>query len=170
MPSTIRCSRCRTARCPWPEQAIGLRVAALVRDGGTLQIGIGSMGDAVADALALRRRDNPRFRSLLDALGVAGGERDDLPAGLYGMSEMFIEGFLHLRRHGVLRRTVGRRGVSSTAASFLGSAGFYRQLHELGETDRQGHPHVADQLHQLAAGGIPASSPTAATPGSSTRP
>ena len=119
------------------EQAIGLRVAALVRDGGTLQIGIGSMGDAVADALALRRRDNARFRALLDALGVAGGERDDLPAGLYGMSEMFIEGFLHLRRHGVLRRTVGD-GVFLHGGFFLGSAGFYRQLHELGEADRQG--------------------------------
>ena len=42
--------------------AIGLHAASLVRDGGTLQIGIGQVGDALAQSLILRHRDNARFR------------------------------------------------------------------------------------------------------------
>ena len=37
------------------DHAIALRVAGLIRDGGTLQIGIGSLGDAIAYAIGLRR-------------------------------------------------------------------------------------------------------------------
>ncbi|HLO94094.1 MAG TPA: acetyl-CoA hydrolase, partial [Burkholderiaceae bacterium] len=35
----------------WADYAIGLHAASLVKDGGTLQIGIGSLGDAIAQAL-----------------------------------------------------------------------------------------------------------------------
>src|SRR4051812_16447728 len=38
--------------------AIGLHAAGLVRDGGTLQIGIGQVGDALAHSLIVRHRDN----------------------------------------------------------------------------------------------------------------
>ncbi len=38
------------------DQAIGLHASRLVRDGGTLQIGIGQVGDALANALILRHR------------------------------------------------------------------------------------------------------------------
>ena len=41
---------------------------ALVADGGTLQIGIGSLGDAVAQALILRHRRNADFRTMLSRL------------------------------------------------------------------------------------------------------
>jgi hypothetical protein len=44
------------------EYAIGLHVARLVADGGTLQIGIGSVGDAVVQGLILRHRENAAFR------------------------------------------------------------------------------------------------------------
>src|SRR5271154_2098084 len=37
--------------------AIGLHAAGLIRDGGTLQIGIGQAGDALAQGLILRHRD-----------------------------------------------------------------------------------------------------------------
>src|SRR5690606_38536840 len=47
------------------DHAAGLHAAAIVPDGGTLQIGIGSLGDAVAHALILRHRHNDAFRSLL---------------------------------------------------------------------------------------------------------
>ncbi|HEY4126149.1 MAG TPA: hypothetical protein VGM36_16110, partial [Rhizomicrobium sp.] len=50
------------------EYAIGLNTARLVPDGGTLQIGIGKDGDAVAQALILRHRDNAAFRKALAAL------------------------------------------------------------------------------------------------------
>lgn len=121
------------------EQVIGLRVAALVRDGGTLQIGIGSVGDAIAAALAMRRQDNATFQALLEALETAAPatELDALPQGLYGASEMFVEGFLHLRQRGVLRRTVDD-GVYLHAGFFLGSAAFYERLRALSDTERRG--------------------------------
>ncbi len=124
---------------PLPEQVIGLRVAALIADGGTLQIGIGSVGDAVAYAVAMRRQHNDRFRAIMSALDIDAPAtcQDDLPKGLYGMSEMFVEGFLYLHRAGVLRRTVGD-GIFLHAGFFLGSAGFYDRLRTLPDEVRRG--------------------------------
>jgi acyl-CoA hydrolase len=126
---------------PLAEHAIALQVAALIRDGGTLQIGIGSLGDAIAHAIALRRRNNDAFRALLAALTTADErlpfELDGLPVGLYGCSEMFVEGFLHLRRHGVLTRTVPG-GYYLHGGFFLGSARFYQALRDLPESERLG--------------------------------
>ncbi len=124
------------------EHAIALRVAGLVKSGGTLQIGIGSLGDAVAWAIGLRRRDNDAYRGLLDALGApATGAPapavDTLPDGLYGCSEMFVEGFLHLRDCGVLTREVAD-GTYLHGGFFLGSARFYARLRELSEAERRG--------------------------------
>ncbi|MGC1562918.1 MAG: acetyl-CoA hydrolase, partial [Bradyrhizobium sp.] len=48
--------------------AIGLRAASLVRDGGTLQIGIGQVGDALAQGLVFRQRDAARFLSTMTRL------------------------------------------------------------------------------------------------------
>src|SRR3546814_14010890 len=44
------------------EHAIGLYASALVRDGGTLQVGIGALSDALCHALALRHVDNAAYR------------------------------------------------------------------------------------------------------------
>jgi acyl-CoA hydrolase len=86
-----------------------------VRDGGTLQIGIGALADALCHALCLRRCDNAAWRRVLRALDpdlerhptvVASGGFDDLPRGLYGCSEMISEGFRVLVERGVLRRRV----------------------------------------------------------------
>lgn len=136
------------------DHVIGLRVAALVRDGGTLQVGIGSLGDAVAHALALRRRDNGRFRALVRALALdaAASELDELPQGLYGASEMFAEGFLRLRDAGVLRRTVDG-GVWLHGAFFLGSAAFYERLRQLPPAERRGIDMTAVAFtNRLSAG------------------
>ncbi len=43
------------------EYAAGLHVARTVVDGGTLQLGIGSLGDAVAQALILRHQRQRRL-------------------------------------------------------------------------------------------------------------
>jgi len=121
------------------EHVIALRVSTLIRDGGSLQIGIGSLGDAVAHAIGLRRRDNARFRALIEALGARdpGAQLDDFPTGLYGVSEMFVEGFLHLHGLGIMRRTV-EDGIYLHAGFYLGSAGFYAQLRQLPPGARQG--------------------------------
>ncbi len=48
--------------------AIGLHAASLVRDGGTLQIGIGQVGDALAQSLVVRHRDNAQFEAIMRRL------------------------------------------------------------------------------------------------------
>lgn len=97
------------------DYAIGLYGARLVRDGGTLQIGIGEFGDAVVYALQLRHQQNVEFREILRGLKAeerfaaildANGGASPFETGLYGCSEMFVDGFLDLYRSGVLRRRV----------------------------------------------------------------
>ena len=94
------------------DYAIGLHAASLVEDGGTLQIGIGSLGDAIAQALIVRDRHGSEFTRILASLcpdGIAGlptrwlGRFDQ---GLYGCSEMFVNGFLKLIEAGIVRREV----------------------------------------------------------------
>ncbi len=50
------------------DYAIGFYASTLVRDGGTLQIGIGALADALCHALALRHTDNAAYRRVLRAL------------------------------------------------------------------------------------------------------
>ena len=97
------------------EYAIGLYASTLVRDGGTLQIGIGALADALSHALVLRHTDNATYRKVLAALDpdierhpavVASGGLAPLSEGLYGCSEMINEGFSQLVQTGVLRRKV----------------------------------------------------------------
>src|SRR5262245_39872228 len=121
------------------EYAAGLHAARIVADGGTLQLGIGSLGDAVAQALILRHRHNTDFREILGRLDPADtvppGLHESVPfeAGLHGVSEMFVEGFLDLRRAGILTREV--EGSLLQAAFFLGSRAFYRELREMPEAE-----------------------------------
>ncbi|WP_107796138.1 hypothetical protein [Nitrosomonas aestuarii] len=49
-------------------QPIGPHAAQRVRDGGTLQIGIGSVGDAVTNALILHHKKNATFKNLIQRL------------------------------------------------------------------------------------------------------
>src|SRR3569832_2003726 len=50
------------------QYAIGLHVARLIPDGGTLQIGIGEEGDAAERAMILRHKDNANFTAAVGAL------------------------------------------------------------------------------------------------------
>ncbi|MCI4568605.1 acetyl-CoA hydrolase/transferase C-terminal domain-containing protein [Lysobacter sp. CFH 32150] len=96
------------------EYAIGFYASTLVRDGGTLQIGIGALADALCHALALRHIDNKAYRRVLASLDPAlvdplhTDPRDLAPfsIGLYGCSEMLNEGFKRLVECGVIRRKV----------------------------------------------------------------
>jgi len=121
------------------DYAIALRIAALIKDGGTLQIGIGSLGDAIAHAIGLRRTHNAQFRRLLDALSphAIPLEQDELPQGLYAASEMFVEGFLHLLDICVLQRT-DEDDLYLHAGFYLGSAQFYERLRNLSDDLRRG--------------------------------
>ena len=98
-----------------PEFAIGLYASTLVRDGGTLQIGIGSLSDALCHALILRHARNAEYLALLEALSPGLAQRAlvrerggtaSFAEGLYGASEMVNDGFMRLRQAGILVRQV----------------------------------------------------------------
>jgi acyl-CoA hydrolase len=116
------------------DYAAGLHAASTVPDGGTLQIGIGSLGDAVAHGLVLRQRQNAEFCQLLAKLGYEPANdptvrTEPFDIGLYGCSEMFVEGMLDLYRLGILKREVD--GVVLHGGFFVGSRAFYRALREM---------------------------------------
>ncbi|MGC1664868.1 MAG: acetyl-CoA hydrolase/transferase C-terminal domain-containing protein [Bradyrhizobium sp.] len=111
--------------------AIGLHAAGLVRDGGTLQIGIGQVSDALAQGLILRHRDGAQFKTTVKRLAPNGAPFETAPfeKGLYGVSEMLFEAFIGLIDAGVLKREVD--GVLLHGAFFLGPKSFYRALREM---------------------------------------
>jgi hypothetical protein len=114
--------------------AIGLHAASLVRDGGTLQIGIGQIGDALAQGLIVRHRDNAQFHAIMRRLspateGFSPRQTGPFETGLYGLSEMLTEAFIGLIDAGILTRAVD--GVVLHGAFFLGPKSFYRALREM---------------------------------------
>lgn len=136
---------------------IGLHASTLVRDGGTLQIGIGSMGDALTAALLARQADNDTYRALLAELNLSDwqtlidreGGVQPFVSGLYGCSEMFVNGLLVLLEAGIIRRKVYPDAVRQREANagnldesayndgtlvhggfFLGPQSFYQRLRE----------------------------------------
>ena len=143
---------------------IGLHASTLVRDGGTLQIGIGSMGDALTAALLARQADNEAYRLLLTDLDVyqwaplisREGGVEPFARGLYGCSEMFVNGLLVLADAGIVRRKVYPDVATQTQANagtlddaaqpdgvaihggfFLGPRSFYQRLQEMPHAKRQ---------------------------------
>ncbi len=99
------------------DYAIGMHASRLVQDGGTLQIGIGSLSDALTRMLLLRHQNNERYRTLLDrfrptsrpterALIESVGGAAPFEEGLYGATEMLVPGFVQLCRSGILSRDV----------------------------------------------------------------
>ncbi|WP_085721325.1 acetyl-CoA hydrolase/transferase C-terminal domain-containing protein [Pseudomonas sp. B22(2017)] len=122
------------------DHCIGLHASSLVRDGGTLQIGIGAMGDAVAAALLARQGDNADYRAVLDALGAGSwqaliereGGLDTFAQGLYGCSEMFVNGLLALAEAGLLRRPADEQVAAELHGGFfLGPQAFYQRLRDM---------------------------------------
>ena len=97
------------------DHSIGLHVSPLIQDKGTLQIGIGSLADAVVYSSILRQNQQQAYREALDALSInqrygdliAGqGGTEPFEDGLFAASEMFVEGFMHLFKAGIIKRKV----------------------------------------------------------------
>lgn len=134
--------------------ALGLHASTLVKDGGTLQIGIGALSDALVSALVLRHEKNTDYLAALGALREKNVAEDSIvknyggvspfETGLYGASEMVMDGFMHLRRAGILKRTVyddaekKSRGHYLKGAFFLGSKELYAWLRNLSGEDYDG--------------------------------
>lgn len=98
-----------------PDYMIGLRASALIKDGGTLQIGIGALGDAIVYAAIQRHKNNAAYKSALKNTGVIDksqalideiGGTEPFEKGLYGATEMFVDGFQYLYDEGILNRKV----------------------------------------------------------------
>jgi acyl-CoA hydrolase len=116
------------------EYAIGIHAARLVADGGTLQIGIGEEGDAAVRALMLRHQEPAAFEAAVSRLTggadpLAIEHRGAFNRGLYGLSGMFVDGFLQLMDAGILKREVD--GALLHAAFMLGPKSFYARLREM---------------------------------------
>lgn len=131
------------------DHMIGLHASRLIKDDGTLQIGIGSLSDALTAATVTRHKENQIYRALLEELD----QKFTLPVskdvyaetftkGLYGTSEMIMDGFMHLRNAGILSRTIQDHEEKALrylhGAFFLGSKSFYEWLRTLSEDDFAG--------------------------------
>ncbi|MBK1872857.1 MULTISPECIES: acetyl-CoA hydrolase/transferase C-terminal domain-containing protein [Marinobacter] len=96
------------------DHMIGFYASTLLKDGGTLQVGIGSLGAALVHSTILRHKNNAAWRAVYDNFNVAErfplaekeGGTGPFDKGLYGCSEMMVDGFLYLMEAGVLRREV----------------------------------------------------------------
>jgi acyl-CoA hydrolase len=130
---------------PTADHAIALAASMLIRDGGTIQIGLGELGDAIVHALTLRHRANadwrraladvrllPRFEPELRALGGNA----PFAEGLYAVTEMFVDGFLDLYREGILKRRARADGALLHGAFLLGPRKFYEQLRAMPDEER----------------------------------
>lgn len=113
------------------DRSIAARIAALIDDGDTLQVGVGSLGDAVFDALSDHRD-----------LGVHTG--------------MVTDGIVRLVDSGVITNTGKPSDIGlCVAGTALGSTELYRRLAELpfrfAPTSYTHAPQVLAQLTNLVA-------------------
>lgn len=156
------------------DHAVGVHASRLQADGGTLQIGIGSLSDALVNAMIHRQDDNRVYRELVERLDAptAGIEHlDRFDEGIYGASEMFMDGFMHLYRAGILAREVfddlevqqrvnagevveqAGSGALMDGGFFLGSGEFYRFLKDLDDSERpRFRMHGVGRINQLYGG------------------
>ncbi len=127
------------------DHMIALTASMLVRDDGTLQIGIGELGDALVYALLMRHQHNALWRSVLEetrlstrfaAERAAIGGDQPFELGLYSVTEMFVDGFLDLYRAGILKRRVEPDGALLHGAFLLGPQAFYEELRRMPDAER----------------------------------
>lgn len=97
------------------DHLIGLYTSTLIKDDSCLQVGIGSLSIAVANALILRHRENMIYQNLLTKLNVMEkfrepianiGEINPFKEGIYASTEMFGDEYMELYHAGVLKKQV----------------------------------------------------------------
>ena len=128
------------------DYAAGMHVASLVADGGTIQVGIGSLSDAVAHCLAVRHENPDVFDDVLRALpgGSASPRRQSLPIergtfekGLFASSELLSDALFSLVEKGIVKRAAGAGDPATVHAGFfIGSGRLYSALNALPAEDR----------------------------------
>lgn len=126
--------------------ATAMHVASLVPDGGTLQVGIGSLSDAVAHCLILRHKSPDVFSKVLDLLPGGGRserrgelaiERSPFERGLFASSELMSDALFSLFEAGLIKRPADEDDPSVIHAGFfIGSTKLYEGLRTLEEAQR----------------------------------
>lgn len=131
------------------DHAIGFYASQLVADNGTLQIGIGSLSDAVVSSLLIRHQKNDLYLKLFDQAWKNKKpsarlllETKPFNQGIYGLSEMVTDGYMHMRKAGILKRQVvdEKSGMQTFlhGAFYLGSKEFYSWLRNLKDDEFTG--------------------------------
>ncbi len=96
-----------------PDYMIGMYASTLIKDNGTLQIGIGSLGDALCYGLRMRHTDNAEYKKFLADTGIMDkfgdvidriGGTEAFDDGITGSTEMLVDGYLFLLESGVVKR------------------------------------------------------------------
>ncbi len=150
------------------DHLIGFYASTLLKDAGTLQVGIGSLGAALIYSTCLRHQDNGEWKALYQQLNVAQrfpvasewGGTEPFTQGLYGCSEMMVDGFIYLLEAGILSRKVYPdadlqtkvnqgspypedvndsrldQGVVMHGGFYLGPRNFYQKLEKLSAKQR----------------------------------
>ena len=129
------------------DYATAMHVASLVRDGGTLQLGIGSLSDAVAHCLKLRHSSPELFAEVLEQLpgGTATERRRHLPIeitpfrqGLYASTELLSDALFALFDAGLIKRPADDSTATVMHAGFfIGSNALYEGLKALPDERRR---------------------------------
>lgn len=92
---------------------IGFHASTLVKDDGEIQIGIGSLGDALVYSLCLREKDNSSYNEALKELDItaehfpiieSSGSTGTFDKGLFAATEMFVDCFADLYKSGILKK------------------------------------------------------------------
>jgi acyl-CoA hydrolase len=91
------------------DHLIGLYTSCLIKDGGCMQIGIGKLSTAVANALIMRHEQNAEYCKLMNKLLANQSLVDSLDVfktGLYASTEMFSDDYMYLYKHDILKKRV----------------------------------------------------------------
>lgn len=98
-----------------PDHMIGINVSTLIPDGGTIQVGIGALGDAIVAGLVMRNEHNEVYNGFINKAGITKryrplidrwGDTGVFNQGLYGSSEMFVDAFMQMYKSKILKRQV----------------------------------------------------------------
>ncbi|MBF0303881.1 MAG: hypothetical protein HQK73_12640 [Desulfamplus sp.] len=94
---------------------IGMHASTLVKDGGTIQVGIGSLGDAVVAGIEMRHKHNDTYKQFLNSSGIYDKFKDLIDSvgginafdkGLLGSSEMLVDSLIELFKADIIKRKV----------------------------------------------------------------
>lgn len=100
---------------PDVDYIIGLHASTLIKDDGEIQIGIGSLGDALVYALGIRQENNAQYREILEKLNIdqksfpvikTDGSKQPFSTGLFASTEMLVDSFSMLYNKGILKKKV----------------------------------------------------------------